>query len=49
MIFCKVNYYKVDYRNAKKMKEAQWEKVPYYTVDDTYSIWTWRKICYDAY
>lgn len=31
---CKVNYYKVDYRNAKNA-EGVWEKVPYYTVDDT--------------
>ena len=31
---CKVNFYKVDYRNAKNSK-GEWEKVPYYTVDDT--------------
>ena len=31
---CKVNYYKVDYRNAKN-EQGVWEKVPYYTVDDT--------------
>lgn len=31
---CKVNYYKVDYRNAKN-SFGEWEKVPYYTVDDT--------------
>ncbi len=31
---CKVNYYKVDYRNAKNDR-GEWEKVPYYTVDDT--------------
>ncbi len=31
---CKLNYYKVEYRNAKK-KNGEWEKVPYYTVDDT--------------
>lgn len=31
---CKVNFYKVDYRNAKN-KRGEWEKVPYYTVDDT--------------
>ena len=31
---CKVNYYKVDYRNAKN-DLGVWEKVPYYTVDDT--------------
>ena len=30
---CKVNYYKVDFRNAKN-KFGEWEKVPYYTVDD---------------
>lgn len=31
---CKANYYKTDYRNAKN-KLGEWEKVPYYTVDDT--------------
>ncbi len=31
---CKANYYKVDYRNAKN-ERGEWEKVPYYTVDDT--------------
>lgn len=31
---CKCNYYKVDYRNVKNEKN-EWEKVPYYTVDDT--------------
>ena len=30
---CKANFYKVDYRNAKN-ENGQWEKVPYYTVDD---------------
>lgn len=31
---CKVNFYKVDYRNAKN-EQGVWEKVPYYTIDDT--------------
>ena len=31
---CKLNYYKVDYRNAKNALGV-WEKVPYYTVEDT--------------
>ncbi|MCR4646211.1 MAG: HD domain-containing protein [Oscillospiraceae bacterium] len=31
---CKVNYYKTDYRNAKN-EQGVWEKVPYYTIDDT--------------
>lgn len=31
---CKVNFYKVDYRNAKN-EFGEWEKVPYYTIDDT--------------
>ena len=30
---CKVNFYKVDYRNAKN-EMGQWEKVPYYAIDD---------------
>ena len=31
---CKVNFYKVDYRN-KKNDLGDWEKVPYYAVEDT--------------
>lgn len=31
---CKVNFYKVDYRNVKN-SFGEWEKVPYYTVEDT--------------
>lgn len=31
---CKVNFYKVDYRNAKNSLGV-WEKVPYYVVEDT--------------
>ena len=30
---CKLNFYKVDYRNAKNAL-GEWEKVPYYTIDD---------------
>ncbi|MBR1884049.1 MAG: HD domain-containing protein [Clostridia bacterium] len=31
---CKVNFYKIEYRNAKN-ERGEWEKVPYYTVEDT--------------
>ena len=31
---CKTNFYKIDYRNAKN-SFGEWEKVPYYTVEDT--------------
>ena len=31
---CKTNFYKVDYRNAKN-QFGEWEKVPYYTIEDT--------------
>ena len=31
---CKVNFYKIEYRNAKNEKGV-WEKVPYYTIEDT--------------
>lgn len=34
---CKVNFYKVDYRNTKN-EAGVWEKVPYYTTDE--------KLCY---
>ena len=30
---CKMNFYMVDYRNAKNA-QGQWEKVPYYTIND---------------
>lgn len=30
---CKINFYSVDFRNAKNSR-GEWEKVPYYTVDD---------------
>ena len=30
----KANFYKVDYRNAKNAR-GEWEKVPYYTIEDT--------------
>lgn len=33
---CKVNYYKVDFRNVKK--NGTWVQEPYYTVDDFYPI-----------
>ena len=32
---CKVNFYTVSYRNSKNEKTGQWEKVPYYTINDT--------------
>ncbi|MCI1269500.1 MAG: HD domain-containing protein [Ruminococcus sp.] len=31
---CKINFYSVDYRNSKN-SEGVWEKVPYYTINDT--------------
>ena len=31
---CKTNFYKIDYRNAKN-NLGVWEKVPYYTIEDT--------------
>ena len=32
---CKANFYTISYRNAKN-ERGQWEKVPYYTVDDQF-------------
>ncbi len=31
---CKINFYTVDYRNAKN-SDGVWEKVPYYAINDT--------------
>ena len=32
---CKAQFYKVSTRNVKNEETGQWEKVPYYTIDDT--------------
>ena len=32
---CKVNFYTVSYRNSKNEKTGQWEKLPYYSINDT--------------
>ena len=32
---CKVNFYSISTRNAKNEQTGQWEKVPYYTINDT--------------
>ena len=39
---CKANYYKTDYRNAKN-SFGEWEKVPYYTIDDANRIYKINK------
>lgn len=31
---CKINYYKVSYRNVKNDETGQWEKKPFYSVED---------------
>ena len=31
---CKVNTYNISYRNSKNEKTGQWEKIPYYSIDD---------------
>ena len=33
---CKANYYKVSTRNVKNEATGQWEKAPYYTVEDQF-------------
>jgi hypothetical protein len=35
---CKIGFYSVSMRNAKNERTGQWERVPYYTVDDAYPI-----------
>ena len=32
---CKVNFYTVSYRNSKNEQTGQWEKVPFYSINDT--------------
>lgn len=33
---CKANFYKVQMRNVKNETTGQWEKVPYYTIEDQF-------------
>ena len=33
---CKAQFYKVSTRNVKNEKTGQWEKVPYYSIDDMF-------------
>ena len=33
---CKAQFYKISTRNVKKEKTGQWEKVPYYTIEDAF-------------
>ncbi|MDO4460444.1 MAG: hydrolase [Clostridia bacterium] len=33
---CKAQYYKISMRNSKNEETGQWEKVPYYSVDDSF-------------
>lgn len=32
---CKVNFYSISMRNSKNEQTGQWEKIPYYTINDT--------------
>ncbi len=32
---CKVNFYRMSYRNVKNEKTGQWEKAPYFEINDT--------------
>lgn len=32
---CKVNFYTISYRNSKNEKTGQWERLPYYSINDT--------------
>ena len=42
---CKMNFYSVDYRNAKN-EQGVWEKVPYYTINDQRLTGTVKKSVY---
>ena len=33
---CKAQFYKISTRNVKNEKTSQWEKVPYYTIEDAF-------------
>jgi hypothetical protein len=33
---CKVNYYKLSFRNVKNEVTGQWEKAPFYTIEDSH-------------
>lgn len=42
---CKVNFYKIDYRNVKD-ESGKWSKVPYYTIDEEFPFGHGEKSCY---
>lgn len=42
---CKANFYTIDYRN-KKNERGVWERVPYYTIDDTFPMGHGEKSVY---
>ena len=35
---CKVNFYKIDYKNVKNPDTNAWEKVPYFTTDEKFPV-----------
>lgn len=43
---CKVNYYKVGTRNVKNDKTGQWEKQPFYQVEDSFPYGHGEKSAY---
>ena len=43
---CKANYYKVAYRNVKNEQTGQWEKTPFYTVEDSFPMGHGEKSVY---
>ena len=42
---CKAQFYKISTRNVKNEKTGQWEKVPYYTIEDAFPYGHGKKAC----
>ena len=42
---CKAQFYKVSSRNVKNERTGQWEKVPYYVIEDAFPYGHGEKVC----
>ena len=45
---CKANYYKLGTRNVKNEATGQWEKAPFYSVEDLSPTATAKRACFSS-
>ena len=43
---CKIDFYKIEYRNRKNEETGKWEKYPFYSVDEKFPFGHSEKSCY---